>query len=115
MSQVGRTVGGILGLALLALNAPAAESLAGRELYQKILPSCAWVLAGQEGRGTGWLVDAGKKWLVTNFHVVGESKSVDVVFPIWRDGRLVADRDEYLDELFEMANRRQGDSPRSET
>ena len=92
-------IGGILGLAIVALNSPAAEPPTGRELYQKILPSCAWVLAGPEGRGTGWLVDADRKWLVTCFHVVGDSKSVDVVFSIWRDGRLLADRDDYVADL----------------
>ena len=76
MSQVGRAIGGVLGLALLALHASAAEPLACRELYRQVVPLCAWVLAGNEGRGTGWIVDAGKKWLITNFHVVGESKSV---------------------------------------
>lgn len=89
----------IVGLAFFSLPVSAlqtAEPVAGGELYSRIVPSCAWVLAGKEGRGTGWLIDSERKWLVTNFHVVGDAETVDVVFPKFRDGRLVRDRDEYL-------------------
>jgi S1-C subfamily serine protease len=89
----------LIGLAFFFLPVSAfqaAEPDAGGELYPRIVPSCAWVLAGKEGRGTGWLIDSERKWLITNFHVVGDAKTVDIVFPKFRDGRPVRNREEYL-------------------
>ena len=79
---------------LLALL-PAADPDSGRDLYRRVLPSVAWVHAGREGRGTGWVADAGKKWLVTNYHAVGDATTVDVMFPQFRDGRLIVEREAY--------------------
>jgi S1-C subfamily serine protease len=94
-----RLVGTALVLAAITCASRADEPLSGRELHARLLSSCAWVLAGSEGRGTGWLIDAQRKWLVTNYHVIGDAKTVDVVFPVWRDGRLVEQRDEYIANL----------------
>lgn len=58
--------------------------------------SCAWVRAENDGTGTGFVVDADKRLLVTCRHVVGDRKQVDVFFPWVRDGALVTDRAEYL-------------------
>jgi S1-C subfamily serine protease/Flp pilus assembly protein TadD len=74
---------------------PAGDPLGGRDLYRQLLPSVAWVQAGREGRGTGWVVDLGKKRLVTNYHTVGDAKAIEVMFPQSRDGRLVVDREAY--------------------
>lgn len=56
----------------------------------------AWVHAGAEGVGTGWVVDREKRWLVTCRHVVGERKKVEVFFPAARDGSLRTDKSDYL-------------------
>src|SRR5262245_37629508 len=85
-----------IALAGLALQLPAAEPQSGRDLHARLVASCAWVVAGSEGRGTGWLVDADKRWVATNFHVVGDARTVDVSFPVWRDGKLINERDEYI-------------------
>src|SRR5438105_4289990 len=66
-----------------------------RDSYRQTLPSVAWVQAGREGRGTGWVADAGKKWLLTNYHTVGDAKTVEVMFPQYLDGRLLVDREAY--------------------
>ncbi len=60
------------------------------------LASCAWVRAENDGAGSGFIVDAEKRLLVTCRHVVADRKKVDVLFPWVRDGELVTDRAEYL-------------------
>ena len=84
----------MVSLLLLTLI-PAAEPVPGRDLYQQMLPSVAWVQAGREGRGTGWVADVDKKWLVTNYHAVGDAKTVEVMFPQFQDGRLIVEREAY--------------------
>lgn len=60
------------------------------------LESCAWVRAENDGAGSGFVVDAEKRLLITCRHVVADRKKVDVFFPWVRDGELVTDRAEYL-------------------
>ena len=57
---------------------------------------CAWVRAENDGAGAGFVVDAGRRLLVTCRHVVAERKAVDVFFPWYRGGELVTDPREYL-------------------
>ncbi|VTT97964.1 serine protease : Serine protease OS=Rhodopirellula sallentina SM41 GN=RSSM_03987 PE=4 SV=1: Trypsin_2: Trypsin_2: TPR_15 [Gemmataceae bacterium] len=61
-----------------------------------LLASVAWVRAENDGAGTGFVVDAGKRLLVTCRHVVADRKTVDVIFPWVRGGELVTDRAAYL-------------------
>src|SRR5262249_11410696 len=49
--------------------------------------------------GTGWIANVDKKWLITNYHIVGDAKTVEVVFPQFRDRKLVSTRAEYLREF----------------
>lgn len=60
------------------------------------LASVAWVRAENDGAGTGFVVDAEKRHLVTCRHVVSDRKTVDVFFPWFRGGELVTDRAAYL-------------------
>lgn len=60
------------------------------------LRACAWVRAENDGAGTGFVIDADKRLLVTCRHVVAERKKLDVFFPWFRDGVLVTERAEYL-------------------
>lgn len=48
-----------------------------------------WVRAGDKAVGTGWVVDAGRRWVVTARHVLADRDSVDVFF---RDGTDTARR-----------------------
>ncbi len=80
----------------VSISAVAAEPLPGVQLYEQAVRGCAWVLAGDQGRGTGWVADGKRRWLLTNYHVVGNAKSVDVVFPTWHDGKLLVNRREAL-------------------
>jgi S1-C subfamily serine protease/Tfp pilus assembly protein PilF len=48
--------------------------------YDRIVPGCVWVRADTEGAGSGWIVDREKKWILTNYHVVGSAQRVTIVF-----------------------------------
>jgi S1-C subfamily serine protease len=60
------------------------------------LTGCAWVRAENDGAGSGFIVDANERLLITCRHVVADRKKVDVFFPWVRAGELVTDRREYL-------------------
>src|SRR5689334_7462022 len=72
------------------------------DIYRDTLRVTAWVVTPAKGKGTGWVVDRARKLIVTNYHVVGDNESVDVVFPIRRDGRLVTERSYYISNLREL-------------
>lgn len=75
-------------------------AFADAKVYQRTLRSTVWIIAkSQQGysTGSGVLVNRKKKQIVTNFHVVGASKEVLVFFPQFEDGRLVAERNHYID------------------
>lgn len=96
-SPSGRRAAVVLVLALAAPPVRAAGDPA--DLYLRTLQSSAWVIAPQDRRvtltGTGWLLDAHDRLLITNQHVVGPDTTVTVMFPLYLDGQLVAARDEY--------------------
>lgn len=87
-------------LAGTALLAAAGPGRANEAVYQRLLRSTGWVVAGQN-TGTCVLVDADKKLAATNFHVVGLRPEVQVLFPRSEDGRIVAERKAYQDDLTE--------------
>lgn len=76
------------------LLASAASAARGDEvLYQKALRSVTYVV-NRDGTcaGSGTLVDARRRWVVTNHHVVaGARGTVQVHFPVLRDGLPVQD------------------------
>src|SRR3954471_992746 len=80
-------------LLIAAALAPSPAAAAGGP---DVLAACAWVRAENDGSGSGFVVDAGKRWLVTCRHVVADRDRVDVYFPWHRDGELVTDKADYL-------------------
>jgi S1-C subfamily serine protease len=58
----------ILALLLLAAGPPRMAGL-------------AWVRAGAGGQGSGWVVDARKRWLVTAAHTVADADGAEAIFP----------------------------------
>jgi tetratricopeptide (TPR) repeat protein len=81
----------------VAAHAPkaAAGELQAKEVYQRTLRATAWVRT-PDGSGSGWVLDRGRRLLITNHHVAGGADEVLVHFPARRDGRVVAEKAEYL-------------------
>src|SRR5262245_9789790 len=80
------------------MSAPSAAR-ASAEVYKKVLPGTAWVVAdGDEfiaGRtfssGSGVVIDTERRLVVTNYHVVEEREEVLVFFPTGQGKQLQAD------------------------
>jgi tetratricopeptide (TPR) repeat protein/S1-C subfamily serine protease len=77
-------------------------ALSPREIYHKLLPSTCWVVNEKQGGsqsvfscGTGWVVDASRRLILTNHHVVDGADVVGVAFPILKGGRVVNDEMAY--------------------
>ncbi len=70
--------------------------------FPRLLKSTAWVQT-PEGYGTAWVYDRQHGLLVTNYHVIdcdatGELfDKVAIVFPAYRDGKLITERSYYED------------------
>src|SRR5713226_9399323 len=70
----------------------------GREIYKRTVRATAWVRTSAS-TGTGWVVDRSRKLLVTNHHVVLNEDKVNLVFPAYKNGKLLAGRSDYKDAL----------------
>ncbi|HEV3383743.1 MAG TPA: serine protease, partial [Gemmata sp.] len=88
---------GICGLLLIFTT-----SAAWGQTPEPLLASCAWVRAENDGAGAGFVIDTDRKLLVTCRHLVAERTKVDVIFPWYREGELVADRREYLGKRLQL-------------
>ncbi|HXG13083.1 MAG TPA: serine protease [Gemmataceae bacterium] len=100
-------LGLVLPLAGTADDRPVDENV--KKLYHRLLRSSLWVAApkgepGPGGRrswdtGTASLIDANRRLVLTNWHVVTERNEVFVCFPTYQGSTLVADRKFYLTVL----------------
>lgn len=80
-----------LTAAALAMLVPTVALAAERPpgaLYDQLLHATG-MISVRGRQGTGWLADGPRRLFVTNYHVVGKEESVTVVFPDYRDGKLV--------------------------
>jgi S1-C subfamily serine protease len=88
----------LLLAALAAAPAPAADTETAEKVYQQTLKGTVWVLSPR-GRGTasgtGSLIDKNRRLIITNYHVVGDSEEVLVVFPEYSKGKVVAEKNFY--------------------
>jgi serine protease Do len=94
--------------ALVVFSVQLTGARADVEVYRKTLSSTAWVLAkssGETSSGTGVLVDAEKKLLITNFHVVGEARTAVIFFPDMKDEKPIVTRQHYLTEVKKLGVR----------
>jgi S1-C subfamily serine protease len=88
--------------AIVGVTIPSARAQedTGTKVYQQTLRSTVWILAAHEGNklatGTGSIIDTSRRLILTNYHVVGDQAEAFVLFPVFRDGRPVAERREYL-------------------
>jgi serine protease Do len=86
----------ILTLTVVLLGFSAGNVRANPAVFERTLKSTALVVSSSGSIGTAALIDAKRRWLLTNFHVVEKQKQVAVYFPVYRDGSLITDPNEYL-------------------
>src|SRR5687768_6983491 len=88
-----------LGLAPRA----AAEDLDVEALYKKVVKSCVFIVTpakGGYGMGSGSLIDASRRYVLTNWHVVDEEETVFIQFPVFlKDGSIMTDKQEYIKRI----------------
>ena len=81
-----------------AAAAPAVKTMTARQLHDHLAKGTGWVRIKTETgtiNGTAWIVDKGRKWMITNAHVVDGRDAVQVIFPEWKDGKLVREESAY--------------------
>jgi tetratricopeptide (TPR) repeat protein len=89
------------GLATAQPEAPRGGALNKSEIQDLAMRASAWVVAlspresGRANTGTGFLVYGRDRLVVTNAHVVGEKKQVQVTFPWYKGGQAATDRKFY--------------------
>lgn len=94
-------------------------AVVGNPTYQRMLKSVGLIQCSDSDgtySGTGWVIDAQQRLLVTNQHVIEGFEECEVFFPEFANGRLVTDPDESIvdsrayaarvidsDETFDLA------------
>src|SRR4051794_35777522 len=96
-----RRLGPALALLLLAPAAAwpqATPAEGGIQVYQHVLKSTIWIISQHRdgtATGSGSLIDRRRQLVLTNYHVVGDIDRATVLFPAYRDGKVIAERDYY--------------------
>jgi hypothetical protein len=85
---------------------PKADPLdAGASVYQKVVHSTAWIHSERGSRhytGSGSLIDKARRLVLTNYHVVGDTKRATVYFPVFDGKKAIPDRKYYLDRAGKL-------------
>lgn len=82
-----------------------AKPLTGTQIYKQLLKSTVFILTEDTrsiSAGSGFLVHGPRKWVMTNYHVVGEQNKVQVFFPVFQNNELVTDPRHYIDHNAEI-------------
>lgn len=81
----------------------AAQEMSQVEVYDKCVKSSVFIvtpLKGGMAMGSGSLIDAQKRYVLTNYHVVGDVDMVYVQFPVrQKDGSLMTDKKSYIERI----------------
>jgi hypothetical protein len=80
----------------------------GVKVYQSVLKSTVWIISQRPdgtATGSGSLIDRRRQLVLTNYHVAGDVNSALVMFPVFRDGKPIAERDYYKDRVRTSAIR----------
>ena len=100
---------GLAVLAIVAAGTTANTAYADAENYRRTLDSTTWVIASDAedntSSGTGVLVDAERKLVITNAHVVGDSRKVVVFFRESKNGAPIVKKRHYLDNILKIGLR----------
>src|SRR5271168_3264346 len=78
----------------LQMNLRAADT---QSLHDRLVQSTFWIRTTNQGVGTGWVVDAPRRWVITNLHVVGDQDRVEAFGVVVKDGAPVTERSYYLE------------------
>jgi len=82
-----------------------ASSTSVSDIYDYVLKSTVWILnlmpGGRVAGGTGSVIDANERLILTNYHVVANMQELVVFFPIYESGKPVAERERYMKILQE--------------
>lgn len=77
----------------------AAGDLSPQDLYDKVVRSCVYIITPIKGvgisQGSGSLIDAEQKLVLTNYHVVDKEDQVYCQFPVYVKGELMNDKENY--------------------
>jgi tetratricopeptide (TPR) repeat protein len=94
----------LIGAAWAGSSLPARDGapLTQAEIYRRTLRGVAWVHSPDAGKGTGWIIDRPRRLLITCAHVVGDNKTVDIIFPVRTGGAVVADRAYYFEHMPDL-------------
>jgi tetratricopeptide (TPR) repeat protein len=84
----------LVGLALCQATLRADE-VDRRKLYSKQIKGCVGVMTSS-GPASAWVIDVEKRWVLTCQHVVGTVEETELVFPAFKDGRVIQERDWYV-------------------
>ena len=89
--------------AVMALAAKVGEV----DVYEKTVGSTVWIITSdaddETSTGTGVLVDLEKRLVLTNAHVVGDSRSAVIFFPDMSKGAVEVKRKHYLENVAKLA------------
>ena len=94
-----------LSLMLTPLVARADEPSIGSRVYKQTLPAVVWIQSARKNgstSGSGSLVDAERGLVLTNYHVVEDNPRATVFFPLFRDGKAVAEKSYYRDRAARL-------------
>jgi len=77
-----------------------------QSVYNKVVPSVVAIVPDLEGEdttiGTGLLLDAKRRLVLTNHHVIEGSTKCRVFFPLMKNGQIVSDKDATITESREI-------------
>jgi Trypsin-like peptidase domain len=79
-----------------------AEDFSSEDLYAKVVNSCVFIITPLKGgfaMGSGSLIDAEKRYIITNHHVVDDNEFVFVQFPAYDKGKMVTDKKIYIENV----------------
>jgi len=101
--QKGSWIIALVAIFSFAMASSRADNEAASRVYRDVLKSSVWIYSsrgnGKAATGSGSLVDARKNLVLTNYHVVGDNPRATVLFPSYQNGKLIAERDFYIEKL----------------
>jgi tetratricopeptide (TPR) repeat protein len=86
---------------VLCQTALRADEVDRRKLYVKQIKGCVGVMT-TGGPASASVIDVEKRWILTCQHVVGTAEEIEIVFPLYKEGRVIQERDWYLKSSSRM-------------